>query len=67
MPGVMRVGPDLSNVGARQLDLNALYAKIYNSQAGGQSSHMPPYKYLFNVRSAKEGETSCQCGDCFYR
>ena len=56
MPGVMRVGPDLSNVGARQLDLNALYAKIYNSQAGGQSSHMPPYKYLFNVRSSKEGE-----------
>ena len=49
-------GPDLSNVGARQLDLNALYAKIYNSQAGGQSSHMPPYKYLFNVRPAKEGE-----------
>lgn len=56
MPGVMRVGPCLSNVGARQIDLNALYAKIYNSQAGGQSSHMPPYKYLFNVRAAEEDE-----------
>ena len=56
MPGVMRVGPCLSNVGARQTDLNALYAKIYNSQAGGQSSHMPPYKYLFNVRAAVEDE-----------
>ena len=56
MPGVMRVGPCLSNVGARQTDLNALYAKIYNSQAGGQSSHMPPYKYLFNVRAAEEDE-----------
>ena len=56
MPGVMRVGPDLSNVGARQGDLNTLYAKIYNPQAGGQSSHMPPFKYLFNVRAAKDGE-----------
>ena len=56
MPGVMRVGPCLSNVGARQTDLNALYAKIYNSQAGGKSSHMPPYKYLFNVRAAGEDE-----------
>ena len=56
MPGVMRVGPCLSNVGARQTDLNALYAKIYNSQAGGKSSHMPPYKYLFNVRAAEEDE-----------
>ncbi len=56
MPGVMRMGPDLSNVGARRVSANELYAKIYNAQAGGVSSHMPPFKYLFNVRPLKDGE-----------
>ena len=57
MPGVMRLGPDLSSVGSKYLnDANGLYAKIYNAQAGGESSHMPTFKYLFNKRDKFDEE-----------
>ena len=56
MPGVMRIGPDLSNVGGRLMDDNAAYAHIYNPQSTGKSSHMPPYRYLFHRKEIVEGE-----------
>ena len=56
MPGVMRIGPDLSNVGGRLMDDNAAYAHIYNPQSTGKSSHMPPYRYLFHREEIVEGE-----------
>jgi len=56
MPGVMRIGPDLSNVGNRLMDDNAAYAHIYNAQSTGKSSHMPPYRYLFHRKEISEDE-----------
>ena len=56
MPGVMRIGPDLSNVGGRLMDDNAAYAHLYNPQSTGKSSHMPPYRYLFHRKEIVEGE-----------
>ena len=56
MPGVMRIGPDLSNVGGRLMDDNAAYAHIYDPQSTGKSSHMPPYRYLFHRKEIVEGE-----------
>ena len=56
MPGVMRIGPDLSNVGGRLMDDNAAYAHIYDPQSTGKSSHMPPYRYLFHRKEIIEGE-----------
>ena len=56
MPGVMRIGPDLSNVGGRLMDDNAAYAHIYNPQSTGKSSHMPPYRYLFYRKEIVKGE-----------
>ena len=56
MPGVMRIGPDLSNVGNRIMDDNAAYAHIYNAQSTGKSSHMPPYRYLFHRKEISEDE-----------
>jgi cbb3-type cytochrome oxidase cytochrome c subunit len=56
MPGVMRIGPDLSNVGGRLMDNNAAYAHIYNPQSTGKSSHMPPYRYLFHRKEIADGE-----------
>ncbi|SVC14187.1 uncharacterized protein METZ01_LOCUS267041 [marine metagenome] len=56
MPGVMRIGPDLSNVGSRLMDDNAAYAHIYNPQSTGKSSHMPPYRYLFHRKEIVEGD-----------
>jgi len=56
MPGVMRIGPDLSNVGGRLMDDNAAYAHIYNPQSTGKSSHMPPYRYLFHRKEIAEGD-----------
>ena len=48
MPGVMRLGPDLSNVGARLTGAdNGAYAHLYDPQSTGKSSHMPPFRYLF--------------------
>tara|TARA_B100000959_G_scaffold286734_1_gene366835 strand:+ start:479 stop:1615 length:1137 start_codon:yes stop_codon:yes gene_type:complete len=57
MPGVMRIGPDLSNVGGRLIGAdNDAYAHIYNPQSTGKSSHMPPYRYLFHRKKITEDE-----------
>jgi len=58
MTGVMRMGPDLSSVGSKYLsDANGLHAKLYDAQAGGMSSHMPTFKYLYNERPLEKNET----------
>ncbi len=62
MPGVMRIGPDLSNVGDPKKDLapliddNVAFAHIYNPQSTGKSSHMPPYRYLFHRKKIAKDE-----------
>jgi hypothetical protein len=57
MPGVMRLGPDLSNVGARLTGAdNDAYAHLYDPQSTGKSSHMPPFRYLFKSVELKPDE-----------
>ncbi len=53
MAGSQRIGPDLANVGLRQLGDNFLLLHIYNSQItapDGKKSNMPSYPYLFEKR-----------------
>jgi cbb3-type cytochrome oxidase cytochrome c subunit len=47
MPGSMRVGPDLANVGVRRPDLNWQLAHLYNPAAVTEKSPMPAYRFLF--------------------
>jgi cbb3-type cytochrome oxidase cytochrome c subunit len=47
MPGSLRVGPDLANVGARRPDLNWQLMHLYNPAAVTQNSPMPSYPFLF--------------------
>lgn len=47
MPGLLRIGPDLSDVGHR-LSALALAQRLYASPAG---SAMPPYRFLFEPQS----------------
>jgi cytochrome c oxidase cbb3-type subunit 2 len=48
--GTSRDGADLSNVGARISDPNALYAWLYCPEILDPHSSMPEYRYLFVVR-----------------
>tara|TARA_B100001029_G_C15058817_1_gene456610 strand:+ start:1925 stop:3100 length:1176 start_codon:yes stop_codon:yes gene_type:complete len=74
MIGVMRFGPDLSNIGRNILfeekngkevannpeeqviEDNKIYKHLYDPQWNGQSSHMPPFRYLFKERKLGENE-----------
>jgi len=50
MPGSMRVGPDLANVGERRPDLNWQLVHLYNPAAVNDKSPMPSYRFLFERR-----------------
>ena len=53
MAGSQRIGPDLTNVGLRQADVNQLLLHLYNPKitlAPRQKSNMPSYPYLFEKR-----------------
>jgi cbb3-type cytochrome oxidase cytochrome c subunit len=52
MPGSQRIGPDLSNVGARLPDANWHLRHLYNPQAEVPGSLMPSYRHLFDKRRA---------------
>lgn len=54
MPGALRVGPDLANVGARLSDARWLLEHLWDPQIHSPGSMMPPYRYLFDVRPAGE-------------
>lgn len=47
MPGSLRVGPDLANVGARLPDLNWQLVHLFNPPAVTKNSPMPAYRFLF--------------------
>ena len=49
-PGVMRIGPDLANVGLRPYDADWHYRHLYDPENVVQDSKMPPYRYLFEQR-----------------
>jgi len=48
--GSLRVGPDLSNIGMREPDLNWQLVHLYAPAAEAKGSTMPPFGYLFEVR-----------------
>jgi len=49
-PGVMRIGPDLANIGLRPYDADWHYRHLYAPDKVMQGSKMPPYRYLFEKR-----------------
>lgn len=51
--GTMRTGPDLRNIGARQVGQGGQewhYRHLYNPQITSPGSVMPPYAFLFETR-----------------
>ena len=48
--GSLRAGPDLSNIGVRDPDLNWQLVHLYAPQAVAKNSAMPPFRYLFELR-----------------
>lgn len=48
--GMMRIGPDLSNVGARLSDPNWHYQHLYEPATLVAGSMMPSYRYLFKLQ-----------------
>jgi cytochrome c oxidase cbb3-type subunit 2 len=54
--GVMRIGPDLANVGARRPDANSLYAHLWDPRLAMPGSIMPRYPFLFEKRLLAAGE-----------
>lgn len=52
-PGQLRIGPDLSNVGARLPDVHTQLLHLYNPKITVKDSTMPPYPFLFQKRKIK--------------
>ena len=52
--GYTRLGPDLSNVGARIKDLNWHLLHLYNPQITSLGSLMPPFPFLFETVEISE-------------
>ena len=50
MPGSLRVGPDLANVGVRRPDLRWHLRHLYAPTAEVKDSAMPPYRFLFEKK-----------------
>lgn len=50
MPGSLRIGPDLANVGVRQPDPNWQLRHLYAPASEVKGSPMPSYRYLFDLR-----------------
>ncbi|CAI9084778.1 cytochrome oxidase [Candidatus Methylacidiphilum fumarolicum] len=45
--GIVRIGPDLSNIGKRKKDSSWFYILLYEPNQIFPGTIMPPYKYLF--------------------
>lgn len=48
--GTMRTGPDLSNIGVRQPDVNWHHQHLYEPRTVTDWSIMPSYRYLYELR-----------------
>jgi len=53
MLGTMRTGPDLSNIGVRQPDLNWHHQHLYEPQSVTDWSIMPSYRYLYKMQKVQ--------------
>ncbi len=54
MPGSLRIGPDLSNVGLRLPDMNWHLRHLYNPKEVVPGSAMPPHRFLFQKRKIEQ-------------
>jgi cytochrome c oxidase cbb3-type subunit 2 len=52
LPGIVRIGPDLANIGVRQPDINWHLRHLYAPKSEVKGSTMPSYPYLFEKRKA---------------
>jgi len=50
LPGKVRLGPDLSNIGARMPSPEWHYRHLYHPRSVNPKSVMPPYRFLFERR-----------------
>ena len=57
MLGSKRMGPDLSNVGARH-DAAWFYTHLYNPSSSAEATTMPSYHFLFREKEVTDGATS---------
>ena len=57
--GLMRNGPDLTNIGVRQPSAEWHYLHLYNPRAVTPGSIMPPFRFLFEKRKIT-GERSAE-------
>jgi cytochrome c oxidase cbb3-type subunit 2 len=55
LPGVVRIGPDLANIGIRQPDISWHLRHLYAPKSEVKDSTMPSYPFLFEKR--KVGRT----------
>ncbi len=55
MLGSSRIGPDLANIGARQLDDNWHLIHLYKPRLIVEKSSMPSYRFLFTKRALDAG------------
>jgi len=63
MLGDQRVGPDLANYGLRQNNETNILLHLYDPQSTmpkSEKSVMPPYRFLFEIRKLKFGETNSE-------
>jgi cbb3-type cytochrome oxidase cytochrome c subunit len=56
MPGSLRVGPDLANIGMRRADPNWQLRHLYDPRSEVEGSPMPAYRFLFEERQLKPGQ-----------
>lgn len=56
--GALRIGPDLANIGLRQPNAAELLKRLYTPQLVTPGSMMPPYRFLYERRTLKMGQTA---------
>jgi cytochrome c oxidase cbb3-type subunit 2 len=53
--GSQRIGPDLTNIGARKPNALEFYKHLWDPRSVTPGSMMPPYRFLFEKRRLKPG------------
>lgn len=48
--GSLRIGPDLTNIGLRVTEANALHRHLFEPAQVSRGSNMPSYRYLYKTR-----------------
>ena len=58
MPGSLRAGPDLANIGVRAPDVNWQLQHLYAPKSVTPNSTMPAFRYLFKVQKKVDGKAA---------